>query len=125
MLDKSIFSRRLHRLEGLLFAMFHQLGHYLKDVSCERDYVIASFPVAVCDNIRISNCKLLTGEQWRGYTASMRRYFYGVKVQLLTTKMNSALYLDVSMIARLWNRYHLTSLLKVMFMGIVHTPTMK
>ena len=86
MLDKSRFSRRLHRLEGLLFAMFHQLGHYLKDVSCERDYVIDSFPVAVCDNILISNCKLLRGEQWRGYTASMRRYFYGVKVQLLTTR---------------------------------------
>ncbi len=86
MLDKSRFSRRLHQLEGLLFAMFHQVGHYLKEVSCERDYVIDSFPVPVCDNIRISNCKLLSGEQWRGYTASMRRYFYGVKVQLLTTK---------------------------------------
>jgi len=30
-------SRRLHRLEGLFFAMFQQVGYYLKDVSCERD----------------------------------------------------------------------------------------
>uniref|UniRef100_UPI0013D6B0F4 transposase n=3 Tax=Flavobacteriaceae TaxID=49546 RepID=UPI0013D6B0F4 len=37
-------------------------------------------------NMRISNCKILKEEKWRGYTASMRNYFYGVKVQLLTTK---------------------------------------
>jgi len=85
MLDKSRFNRRLHQMGMLLFGMFHQVGHYFKDVSCEHNYVIDSFPVAVCDNIRISNCRLLKGEQWRGYTASMRRYFYGVKVQLLTT----------------------------------------
>ena len=47
---------------------------------------ITSIPVAVCNNIRISNCKILKEKKWRGYTASMRNYFYGVKVQLLTTK---------------------------------------
>ena len=31
------------------------------------------------------NSKLVKGKKWRGYTASMHRYFYGVKVQLLTT----------------------------------------
>ncbi|HVA98211.1 MAG TPA: transposase [Bacteroidia bacterium] len=28
---------------------------------------------------------MVKGKKWRGYTASMKRYFYGVKVQLLTT----------------------------------------
>lgn len=41
------------------------------------------FPVAVCDNIRIAKSKVVSGNKWRGYTASIRRYFYGV--QLLTT----------------------------------------
>ena len=86
MLDKSRFCRRLHNLEGLIFSLFFQIGQYLKDISGARDYIIDSFPVAVCDNIRIANCKLLKGRQWRGKQCSMRRYFYGVKVQVLTTE---------------------------------------
>ena len=85
MLDKSRFNRRLHQIGRLLYELFRQVGCYLKDVCCELHYIIDSFPVAVCDNIRIMNCKLVKGKKWRGYTASMRRYFYGVKVQLLTT----------------------------------------
>lgn len=85
MLDKSRFCRRLHRLESLLYSLFFQIGHELKAIAGASDYVIDSFPVAVCDNIRISQSKLLKGKQWRGKQCSMRRYFYGVKVQVLTT----------------------------------------
>jgi hypothetical protein len=84
MLDKSRFCRRLHRLEALLCSLFFQVGHQLKTIAGASDYAIDSFPVAVCDNIRISRCKLLQGEQWRGKQCSMRRYFYGVKVQVIT-----------------------------------------
>ena len=83
MLDKSRFNRRLHQLSELLFSIFYQIGHYLKSMAGASEYVIDSFPVAVCDNIRISRCKLLKGKQWRGKQCSMRRYFYGVKVQVL------------------------------------------
>lgn len=85
MLDKSRFCRRLHALDSLLFSMFLQLGEYVKQIMGAGEYVIDSFPVAVCDNIRISRCKILKGKQWRGKQCSMRRYFYGVKVQVLTT----------------------------------------
>jgi Transposase DDE domain len=83
MLDKSRFNRRLHQISELLFSMFYQIGHYLKSMAGASEYVIDSFPVAVCDNIRISRCRLLKGKQWRGKQSSMRRYFYGVKVQVL------------------------------------------
>jgi Transposase DDE domain len=83
MLDKSRFNRRLHQLSDLLFSMFYQIGNYLKSMAGASEYMIDSFPVAVCDNIRISRCKLLKGKQWRGKQSSMRRYFYGVKVQVL------------------------------------------
>jgi len=63
-----------------------QIGYYFKYISCQESYILDSFPVAVCDNIRISNCKLLQGKQWRGKQSNMRRYFYGIKVQLLVTK---------------------------------------
>jgi len=83
MLDKSRFNRRLHNVKELMFSLFFQIGHCLKQIAGASEYVIDSFPVAVCDNIRISRCKLLKGEQWRGKQCSMRRYFYGVKVQAL------------------------------------------
>jgi hypothetical protein len=85
MLDKSRFNRRLHALSDLLFQLFFQIGQHLKTVAGASDYVVDSFPVAICDNIRINRCKILKGEQFRGKHASMRRYFYGVKVQVLTT----------------------------------------
>lgn len=85
MLDKSRFNRRLHAIGKLLYDLFAQVGRYFKELRCEMHYIIDSFPVAVCDNIRIMKSKLIKGEKWRGYTASMKRYFYGVKVQLLTT----------------------------------------
>ncbi len=85
MLDKSRFCRRLHRLEALLCNLFFEIGQHLKTIAGASDYVIDSFPVAVCDNMRISRCKLLKGKQWRGRQSSMRRYFYGIKVQVLVT----------------------------------------
>ena len=86
MLDKSRFNRRLHKVGKLLYELFEIVSSYYKDLCCELHYIIDSFPVAVCNNMRISSCKILKDKKWRGYTASMRNYFYGVKVQLLTTK---------------------------------------
>lgn len=84
-LDKSGFTRHLHRLHDTLKTLFLALGQQLKQLNTQARYVIDSFPVAVCDNVRIKRCRLLTGEAYRGYSASKRRYFYGVKVQLLMT----------------------------------------
>lgn len=86
MLDTSRFNRRLHKIASLLYELFEIISSYFKDFCCEMHYIIDSFPVAVCNNMRIANSKMLKEEKWRGYTASMRNYFYGVKVQLLTTK---------------------------------------
>lgn len=86
MLDKSRFNRRLHKVGRLLYELFEIVSDYFKSFCCELQYIIDSFPVAACNNMRIANCKILKDNKWRGYTASMRSYFYGVKVQLLTTK---------------------------------------
>lgn len=84
MLDKSRFCRRLHRLADLLLLLFESMGQHLKEVAGASDYIMDSFPVAVCDNIRIGRSRLLSGEAFRGKHVAMRRYFYGVKVQVLT-----------------------------------------
>ena len=84
-LDKSGFTRHLHRLAEPLHALFLALGQHLKALNTEARYVIDSFPVAVCDNIRIGRCRLLRGQAYRGYSASKRRYYYGFKVHLVMT----------------------------------------
>ncbi|WP_392478895.1 IS982 family transposase [Nostoc sp. C110] len=86
MLEKSRFNRRLHSISMLINDLFHQMGMILKEISDCTEYLLDSFPVAMCDNIRIFNVKLIAAKEYRGYTASKKRYFYGVKIQLLTTK---------------------------------------
>jgi len=84
MVDKSRCCRRLHRLSDFLLALFYTLGQQLRDMAGAATCRLDSFAVAVCDNIRISRSKILQGELFRGEHASMRRFFYGVRVQVLT-----------------------------------------
>lgn len=86
MLSGSRFSRRVHKVGQLIIELFLSLGDVFKNITAELEYILDSFPVAACDNIRIMRSKMLRGKKWRGYTASMRRYFYGVKVQLLISR---------------------------------------
>src|SRR5215210_3019625 len=86
MLTKSRFCRRLHALSGLLEALFVRLGMSLKAASPSTRYVLDSFPVALCDNIRIKRCRLVHDERFRGKIASKRRYFYGVRVHVIITE---------------------------------------
>jgi hypothetical protein len=86
MLSKSRFSRRLHRIKETFVTLFDLLGTTWKILNTESIYVIDSLPIAVCDNIRIRRSKIYTNEKFRGYTASKKRYFYGLKVHLMVTQ---------------------------------------
>ena len=89
MLSRSQFNRRLHRLADLVVRLFEVLGQCWKAQRRSNDFLIDSFPVACCDNIRIRRSRLYPLEEtegaFRGYIASKRRFFYGVKAHLLTT----------------------------------------
>lgn len=78
-------TRRLHRLAGLINDLFHQLGMILKETSPSTDTCSTRFPWR-CDNMRISRCRLVADKEFRGYIASKRRYFYGVRVPVVTTE---------------------------------------
>jgi hypothetical protein len=86
MLHKSRFCRRLHRISELLLFLFFHMGQYLKDIAGASDYVLDSFPVAVCQNVRIQRSRILKGKRWHGRCASLAQFFYGVRVQVLTLK---------------------------------------
>jgi Transposase DDE domain len=86
MLSKSRLNRRLHLVEPMLLTVFEALGQVWKQLNPEAVYSIDSFPISVCDNIRISRSKLYDGEEaYRGYQASKKRYFYGIKIHLMVT----------------------------------------
>jgi Transposase DDE domain len=85
MLSKSRFNRRLHQVRELVVDLFFQLSSLIKELNISSEYSIDSFPIHTCDNIRISNSKLIQGEIYRGKKVSMRRYFYGYNVHILST----------------------------------------
>src|SRR4029453_13769413 len=62
------------------------LGKIWKTRNTDAIYVIDSLPIAVCDNIRIRRSKLYSDEDFRGYQASKKRYFYGLKIHLMVTQ---------------------------------------
>ena len=90
MLCKGNFNRRLHEVpEALWQALFGLLAQVHKDLNGDQSYAVDSLPVAVCDNYRICRSRLYPrkkhGEAFRGYIASKRRFFYGLRVHLLMT----------------------------------------
>lgn len=88
-LSRSRFNRRLHALDSVLESFFEWLGRLHQMASAEDIFLIDSCPVEVCDNIRIDRCRIYpktaTSGAYRGYNSSKRRYFYGLKVHIVTT----------------------------------------
>jgi hypothetical protein len=85
MLSRSRLHRRLMALQNVLAALFTALGQTFTRLNTQSLYTLGSFPIAACDNIRIKDCRLYRDGAHRGYTASKRRYFFGVKLFVLAT----------------------------------------
>ncbi len=90
MISKGRFNHRLRAISPTLWqGLFSLLAEYFKKENSEQTYVVDSLPIAVCDNIRIRRCRLYPLEEhggaFRGYIASKRRYFYGLRVHLVVT----------------------------------------
>jgi hypothetical protein len=86
MVSKSRLSRRLHRIKELFIVLFNILSQTWKTLNTDAIYVIDSLPISVCDNIRIRRSKIYSQEDFRGYQASKKRYFYGLKIHLMVTQ---------------------------------------
>lgn len=85
MLGKSRFNRRIHALLDLIADLFLHIGEAVKMLNISSEYAIDSFPVPACENIRIKRSRIIKGKEFRGYKASMRKYFYGFTVQVVAT----------------------------------------
>lgn len=86
MLSEGRLNRRLHALDGGVWEnLFLVISQVVIERNKEKEFIIDSFPVPVCDNIRISRAKIFKGEEFRGFIASKRRYFYGLRVHMIIT----------------------------------------
>lgn len=85
MLSKSQFNRRMHHIQSLVEEVFRLFATVFVQNNSSKNFLIDSFPVAVCHNIRISRSKIIDNEVFRGKCVSKRTYFYGFKVAVLTT----------------------------------------
>jgi hypothetical protein len=90
MISKGRFNHRMHAINHTLWqSLFSLLAEFFKRRNSDQTYAVDSFPVVVCDNIRIRRCRLYPqtkyGEAFRGYISSKRRYFYGLRVHLVVS----------------------------------------
>jgi hypothetical protein len=86
MVSKSRFRRRLHRIKEIFIIFFKLLAQTWQTLHTEAIYVIDSLPLAVCDHMRIRRSTIYSTEDFRGYQASKKRYFYGFKIHLMVTQ---------------------------------------
>lgn len=87
MLSKSQFNRRLHQIpEELWRCIFGILAQIAHASNPTKTYLIDSFPVPVCQNIRIQRCRIYPEERFRGRQVSKKVYFFGLKVHLLVSE---------------------------------------
>lgn len=85
-LSDSALNRRIHKIpeqwwNGIL--KFAQRWGNIRGLA--ESYILDAFPVSVCRNIRIRNCRVYQGEEFRGYNKSKREWFYGIKVTVVAT----------------------------------------
>ncbi|WP_072623186.1 IS982 family transposase [Spirulina major] len=85
MLSASRLNRRLHLVSELMYELQMQLGQIWMELNTQSQYRLDSFPVPVCDNIRIRRSRLFGDEEYRGYVASKKCYFYGLRIHLVST----------------------------------------
>lgn len=88
MLSESRLNRRVQLIpEHIWLGLFYTLAEVFKQLNDSLDYIVDSFPIAVCDNYRIPRCRLYRDHRkaFRGYIASKHRFFYGLRAHVLVT----------------------------------------
>jgi hypothetical protein len=88
MLSESRLNRRLQAIpERVWLSLFYTLAEVFKHLNDSLDYIVDSFPIAVCDNYRIPRCRLYRSQRkaFRGHIASKKRFFYGLRAHVLVT----------------------------------------
>jgi len=69
-------NHKLHAIDySVRKSLFFIISEIFKKRNQGREYIPDSFPVPVCDNIRISRARIFKGKEYRGYMASKKNIF--------------------------------------------------
>lgn len=79
-LSVSRFNRRLHALQDILLLIVGLLGEMMATGNV---FVIDTMPVPVCKRIRAKRCRKVQGDDYGGYCASKREYYWGWQLHLV------------------------------------------
>lgn len=86
-LSKSALNRRIHKIP---MKWWEEILEFIQrrnnNGKLPYEYIVDAFPVSVCRNIRIKNCRIYQSEEFRGYNKSKQEYFYGLKVTVITSR---------------------------------------
>lgn len=86
-LSKSRFNRRLHAIpQDLWLLILHTMARLHQSATPDKIFLVDTCPVPVCHNIRIKRCRLYRQEAFRGYCASKKQYYFGLKLCLIVTE---------------------------------------
>ena len=84
-ISKSRMVRRIHQLPHFVWQMMFIVCSKVLKTQQSQKFILDSFPIAACQNNKIFRCKLFTDNKYRGYTASKKSYFFGIKVHMTVT----------------------------------------
>ena len=86
--DRTNYNRRRKRLQNHFAWICESISHLISPD--ENQYIIDSIPVPICANPRIPRVKICKEDPYlqpaRSYHASHKMYFYGFKMQLVTSR---------------------------------------
>lgn len=85
MLSRSRLNRRLHRVKPFFITLFSVLGEHWKALNSQSIYLIDTFPFRACEHYCVFRVHLYPGREYRGYTASKKGFFHGLKLHLMVT----------------------------------------
>ncbi len=85
MLSRSRLNRRLHRVKRFFLTLFAVLGERWKTLNEQAIYLLDTFPLPACEHYRVFRARLYPDMAFRGFTASKKAFFHGLKLHLMVT----------------------------------------
>lgn len=86
-LTLSALNKRIHKIDtSWWLEILEFIQCWGKRTGLPTEYIVDSFPVSVCRNIRIQRCRIYQHEEFRGFNVSKKEYFYGLKATVITTR---------------------------------------
>lgn len=86
-LTLSALNKRVHKImPEWWYEILEFIQSWGKRNGLPSEYIVDTFPISVCRNIRIQRCRIYQGEDFRGFNVSKKEYFYGLKATVITTR---------------------------------------